>query len=330
MNIAILGAGGWGMALACALSKKNDIYLWSHSKEEIERLRKTRQNEKLLLGITLPENVICEESLKKAVEKSDIVLFVVPSFAIRETAKKVAPFFNKRKIAVCASKGLEDGTFLTLCEVISDELPPLSRVCALSWPTHAEEVSRGIPTAIVVASNDTKAAETVQKAFISDSFRVYVSNDPKGVEVGAAIKNVIALCAGISDGCGYGDNSKAALMTRGIHEISKLGCAMGGKRETFMGLSGIGDLIVTCTSVHSRNRRCGILIGKGLSSEKAVEEVGMVVEGIKCLKAVYHASQRYEVDMPIVKEAYSVIYENKDPKESVSELMTRGMKYELD
>jgi len=157
-----------------------------------------------------------------------------------------------------------------------------------------------------------------------------VSNDPKGVEVGAAIKNVIALCAGISDGCGYGDNSKAALMTRGIHEISKLGCAMGGKRETFMGLSGIGDLIVTCTSVHSRNRRCGILIGKGLSSEKAVEEVGMVVEGIKCLKAVYHASQRYEVDMPIVKEAYSVIYENKDPKESVSELMTRGMKYELD
>ena len=330
MNIAILGTGSWGMALACVLGEKNCVTMWSHSENEIENLKETRKNEKLLPGITLPKSIMFEASLEKAVIKNDIILFVVPSFAIRETARKASAFFNEGKIAVCASKGLEDETFLTLCEVISEELPKNSRVCALSGPTHAEEVSRGIPTTVVAASKDTKTARTVQESFMCDSFRVYISDDPKGVELGAAIKNVIALCAGITDGCGYGDNLKAALMTRGIYEISRLGMAMGGKRETFMGLSGIGDLIVTATSIHSRNRRCGILIGKGLSPQEAMNEVGMVVEGIKCLRAVYNAAEKFNVDMPIIKEAYRVVFENKNPKQSVSELMARDMKYEMD
>lgn len=330
MNITVLGTGGWGIALACTLSEKNSVTLWSAFESEIKELEKNRGNEKLLSGIKLPKSVKYEVSLEKAVENSDILIFVVPSFAIRETAKKAAAFFDSEKmIAVCAAKGLEDGTFLTLTEVISEELPKGSRVCALSGPTHAEEVARKIPTAIVAACEDIAAAEAVQNAFMSESFRVYTGDDPKGVEVGAAIKNVIALCAGISDGCGYGDNSKAALMTRGIHEIARLGCSMGGKRETFMGLSGIGDLIVTCTSMHSRNRRCGILIGKGMPAAEAVKEVNMVVEGIKCLKAVYNAAKRFGVDMPIINEAYSVVYENKDPRESVISLMTRDRKNEM-
>lgn len=330
MNVTILGTGGWGMALACTLSLKNNITMWSAFPEEISELLKNGGNEKLLPGITMPAGIIYETDLEKAVKSADIIIFVVPSFAIRETAKKVSPYFDSKKmIAVCAAKGLEDSTFLTLTEIISQELPENSRVCALSGPTHAEEVARGIPTTIVAACEDISAAEEVQNAFISDRFRVYTSDDPKGVEVGAAIKNVIALCAGISDGCGYGDNAKAALMTRGIHEIARLGCAMGGKRETFMGLSGIGDLIVTCTSVHSRNRRCGILIGKGLSADEAVNEVKMVVEGIKCLKAVYHAAQKLGVDMPIINEAYCVVYENKTPEQSVDDLMSRERKSEL-
>lgn len=330
MNISVLGTGGWGIALACILSEKNNVTLWSAFENEIKELQKNRGNEKILSGVKLPESVKYEISLEKTIENSDIVIFVVPSFAIRETAKKASEFFDSEKmIAVCAAKGLEDGTFLTLTEVMAEELPKESRICALSGPTHAEEVARKIPTAIVAACDDIKVAEIVQSAFISKSFRVYTSDDPKGVELGAAIKNVIALCAGISDGCGYGDNSKAALMTRGIHEIARLGFAMGGKRETFMGLSGIGDLIVTCTSMHSRNRRCGILIGKGLTAEEAVKEVNMVVEGIKCLKAVYNAAKRFGVDMPIINEAYSVVYENKDPRESVISLMTRDKKNEM-
>lgn len=331
MNIAILGTGGWGIALACTLSLKNNVTLWSVFEKELKELEENNGNEKLLPGITIPEGINFEPSLEKAVKGSDIVLFVVPSFAVRETAGKVSEFFDKDKmIAVCAAKGLEDSTFLTLTEVISEELPKSSRVCALSGPTHAEEVSRGLPTAIVAACEDLKAAEIVQNAFMNDNFRVYTSEDPKGVEIGAAIKNVIALCAGISDGCGCGDNSKAALMTRGIHEIARLGCAMGGKRETFMGLSGIGDLIVTCTSMHSRNRRCGILIGKGMPADEAVKEVNMVVEGVKCLKAVYNASKKFGVDMPIINEAYSIVYENKPPRKSVTDLMTRDKKHEME
>lgn len=330
MNITVLGTGSWGIALACTFSLKNKVTMWSPFKEETDSLSQTRKNEKLLPGVEIPLGIDFTCDLKEAMEDADIVIYVVPSFAIRETAKKSSEFFKADKmIAVCAAKGLEDGSFLTLTEVIGEELPFGSRIVALSGPTHAEEVSKGIPTAIVAACEDLKAAEIVQDTFMSDRFRVYTSDDAKGVELGAAIKNIIALCAGISDGCGYGDNAKAALMTRGIHEISKLGCAMGGKRETFMGLSGIGDLIVTCTSIHSRNRRCGILMGKGMTADEAIAEVKMVVEGIKCLKAVYNASKKYNVEMPIINEAYSVVYENKSPVESVNDLMNRDKKCEL-
>ena len=329
MNITILGTGGWGIALACTFSLKNNVIMWSPFPDEIKNLSETRRNDSLLPDVEIPVGIEFTSDLKKAMENADIVVYVVPSFAIRETARKTAEFFNVDKmIAVCAAKGLEDGSFLTLTEVIEEELPGKSRVAALSGPTHAEEVSRGIPTAIVIACSNIETSEIIQDAFMTDRFRVYTSDDTKGVELGAAIKNVIALCAGISDGCGYGDNAKAALMTRGIHEIAKLGCAMGGKRETFMGLSGIGDLIVTCTSMHSRNRRCGILIGKGLTADEAVKEVKMVVEGIKCLKAVYNAAKKFGVDMPIINEAYSVVYENKTPAQSVDDLMKRDKKCE--
>lgn len=329
MKISILGSGGWGTALACILSKKHGVTLWSAFENEISELSETREN-KLLKGVKIPESIELSTDLEHSVKRCEILIFAVPSFAVRETAKKVSPFFDtENQIAVCVAKGLEDSTFSTLGEVIKSELPESGRVCALSGPTHAEEVAREIPTTIVAASDDIKTAQIVQEALMSDKFRIYTSDDMKGVELGGTIKNIIALCAGISDGCGYGDNSKAALMTRGIHEIAKLGVKMGGKKETFYGLSGIGDLIVTCTSMHSRNRRCGILIGQGKSADEAMKEVNMVVEGIKCLKAVYNASKIYNVEMPITAEAYKIVYENKNPKECVFALMTREMKPEL-
>jgi len=332
MKITILGSGGWGTALACTLKKnsKRDVLLWSLFENEIEDLKKYNENKAFLPGVKLPEEIQYSSDLKYSIGQADIVIFAVPSFAMRETAKKAAEFFNPEKqIAVCVAKGLEDSSFMTLGEVIESELPKNSRVCALSGPTHAEEVARDIPTTIVAAARDIKTAETVQSAMMNDKFRIYTSDDMKGVELGGTIKNIIALCAGISDGCGFGDNAKAALMTRGIHEISRLGVAMGGKRETFYGLSGIGDLIVTCTSMHSRNRRCGILIGKGMKADDAMKEVNMVVEGIKCLKAVYNAAKKCNVEMPIINEAYDVIYNNKSPLDCVSALMTREKRPEL-
>ncbi len=332
MKITILGSGGWGTALACTLKKNsgNDVLLWSLFEKEIEELKVNKENKAFLPGVTLPEGIEFSSDLEYGVKRAEIVIFAVPSFAMRDTAKKASPYFNPEKqIAVCVAKGLEDSTFMTLGEVIESELPKNSRVCALSGPTHAEEVARDIPTTIVAASRDIKTSEAVQTAMMNDKFRIYTSDDMKGVELGGTIKNIIALCAGISDGCGFGDNAKAALMTRGIHEISRLGVAMGGKRETFYGLSGIGDLIVTCTSMHSRNRRCGILIGKGMSAEDAMKEVNMVVEGVKCLKAVYNAAKNLNVEMPIINEAYDVIYNNKNPLDCVTALMTREKRPEI-
>ncbi len=330
MKITILGSGGWGTALACTLSKNNDILLWSLFEKEIDELKENKENKAFLPGVTLPDSIEFSSDLKYSVEKAEIVIFAVPSFAMRETAKNAGKYFNpETQIAVCVAKGLEDSSFMTLGEVIESELPKNSRVCALSGPTHAEEVARDIPTTIVAAARDIKTAEIVQNAMMNENFRIYTSDDMKGVELGGTIKNVIALCAGISDGCGFGDNAKAALMTRGIHEIARLGVAMGGKRETFYGLSGIGDLIVTCTSMHSRNRRCGILIGKGMSADEAMKEVNMVVEGVKCLKAVYNAAKKCNVEMPIINEAYDVIFNNKKPLDCVSALMTREKRPEL-
>lgn len=328
-HIAILGSGSWGCALAHTLSKQNTVVIWSYFQEETESLIAHRENRQFLPGVKLEEGISFTSNLQEAVTGADFVVFAVPSFAIRQTAKSTAEFFLPQKqIAVCVAKGLEEETLFTLSEVISDELPSGSPVCALSGPTHAEEVGKDLPTTIVAACQREEISQKVQEAFMNETFRVYTSTDVKGVELGGTVKNIIALCAGISDGCGYGDNTKAALMTRGMYEIAKLGVAMGGKLETFFGLSGMGDLIVTCTSMHSRNRRCGILIGQGVSPEAAMKEVNMVVEGIKCLKAVKAAADKFQVDMPIIEEAYSVIYQGKNPKNSAFHLMTRDKKAE--
>lgn len=328
-RIAILGSGSWGCALAHTLSGRNEVIIWSFFQEETEDLIRHRENKKFLPGVMLEEPISFTNDIKEAVEQADFIVFAVPSFAIRSTAKTVAPLFDaKKQIAVCVAKGLEEETLFTLTEVIEDELPRGSHVCALSGPTHAEEVGRDLPTTIVAACPDEEVSLAVQYAFMNEHFRIYTSTDSKGVELGGTVKNIIALCAGISDGCGFGDNAKAALMTRGMHEIAKLGVAMGGKLETFYGLSGMGDLIVTCTSQHSRNRRCGVLIGGGMNPENAMREVNMVVEGIKCLKAVKKASEQFGVSMPIIEEAYRIVYEGKNPKESAIGLMNRDKKAE--
>ena len=328
-RIAILGSGSWGCALAHTLSGRNDVIIWSFFPEETEELTRYRENRKFLPGVILEEPISFTNDIKEALADADFIVFAVPSFAIRSTAKTVAPLFQPEKqIAVCVAKGLEEATLFTLSEVIADELPKGSHVCALSGPTHAEEVGRDLPTTIVAACPQEEVSLAVQYAFMNEKFRVYSSTDSKGVELGGTVKNIIALCAGISDGCGFGDNAKAALMTRGMYEITKLGVAMGGKVETFYGLSGMGDLIVTCTSMHSRNRRCGMLIGQGMSPQNAMDEVNMVVEGIKCLKAVYKASQKFKVSMPIISEAYQIVYEGKNPKESAIGLMNRDKKAE--
>lgn len=329
-RIAILGSGSWGCALAHTLSKKNDVVLWSFFPEETKSLQDNLENKAFLPGVILDNRISFTSSLEEAVLGADFVIFAVPSFAIRQTAKNVAPLFNAScQIAVCVAKGLEEETLFTLSEVIADELPDTSKICALSGPTHAEEVGKDLPTTIVAACSEEAVSLAVQSAFMNENFRVYTSTDVKGVELGGTVKNIIALCAGISDGCGFGDNTKAALMTRGMHEIAKLGIAMGGELETFFGLSGMGDLIVTCTSTHSRNRRCGMLIGRGMTPDDAMKEVNMVVEGIKCLKAVKAAADKYGVNMPITEEAYRVIYEGKNPKKSALELMSRDKKAEI-
>ena len=328
-KIAILGSGSWGTALSYTFSKKNDVTLWSYLDSETEDLLKYSENKLFLPGVILPKSIKFTSDIKKAVMGAELIIFAVPSFAVRITAHKIADVFEiKNQIAVCVSKGMEESTFMTLSEVISDELPDNAVVCALSGPTHAEEVSRDIPTTIVAACEDITFAERVQDICMNDFFRIYTTTDIKGVELGGTIKNVIALCAGISDGIGYGDNTKAALMTRGMFEIARLGLAMGGKYETFYGLSGMGDLIVTCTSMHSRNRRAGILIGQGMSADDALSSVRMVVEGVKCLKAVKNAAEKYNVEMPIINEAYRIIYEKEDPKRSVTNLMKRMKKTE--
>ena len=329
-QIAILGSGSWGTALAYTLSKNNNIILWSYFEEETRDLQTYRENRRFLKGVSLPSNIAFTSSLQEALGISQIVIFAVPSFAVRQTALSAAPFFDAdTQIAVSVAKGLEEDTLMCLSEVIEDCLPKGSKVCALSGPTHAEEVSRDIPTTIVCACSDIEIAKKVQSACMNDVLRIYTSDDIKGVELGGTIKNIIALCAGISDGIGYGDNTKAALMTRGMYEIAKLGVAMGGKSETFYGLSGMGDLIVTCTSMHSRNRRCGMLIGQGMPVDDAIKEVNMVVEGIKCLKAVKKAAEKFQIEMPILNEAYQVIYKGEDPRQSVYNLMTRDKRHEI-
>lgn len=328
MYISVIGSGGWGTALALHLSRLgNRVCLWSYLPEESARLKADQENKEFLPGVPFGDaDFVFTSSLEEAAAFGEILVSAVPSKAVRSTAEKLAPFADG-KIIVNVSKGIDETSLERISQVLS-ELLPQSPVVVLSGPSHAEEVARGIPTTNVAASTDPEAARTVQNIFNGESFRVYTNPDVCGVELGGALKNVIALCAGITDGCGFGDNTKAALMTRGLHEITRLGVAMGAREATFAGLSGVGDLIVTCTSMHSRNRRAGILLGQGKSLDEALSEVHMTVEGVGATKAAHALGIKYEVELPIINQAYAVLFEGKSPALAVRELMTRTAKSE--
>ncbi len=327
MKILVAGSGGWGTALAMVLLRNgHEVTLWSYCKEESEQLAQTRENP-FLAGVTLPEELQYTAEASEVSDK-DLVVFATPSFAVRTTARTIAPYLRAEAILVSVTKGIENGTGLRMSELVSQETG--RTVVALSGPSHAEEVSRGIPTGVVAACEDKALAEQVQSVFMCDRLRVYTCPDVVGVELGAAHKNVIALCAGVSDGMGYGDNTKALLMTRGLAEAARLGMALGASRETFAGLAGVGDLIVTCTSMHSRNRRAGILIGQGIGVQEAMRQVGAVVEGYYAAEAAWELAQKHHVTMPITEAAYEVLYEGGDPQTVLQRLMQRQKTSEAD
>ena len=326
-NISIIGSGSWGSAMAVMLAENgHDVILWSFLKEECENLKKYRENKPFLPGIIFPENVSFTDDVS-CCEGADIVVMATPSHGVRNTAKAMAPHIKPGQIIVNISKGIEEDSYCTMSQVIKQEIPGCT-VAVMSGPSHAEEVSRKIPTTNVVACEDEKVARYIQDAFMNPNFRIYTNPDVTGVELGGSLKNVIALCAGVLDGMGLGDNTKAALMTRGLVEMSRLGVAMGANAETFNGLSGVGDLIVTCTSMHSRNRRAGILIGQGKTAEEACEEVKMVVEGVRTCRAAKELSEKVGVEMPIVNEAYKVLFENMSPEDALRNLMGRDKQHE--
>ncbi len=329
MNISVVGSGTWGCALCAILANKgNDVVLWSYFKEESEQLKATRKTPNLS-DFVMPENVTYTSDLETATKDKDVIVLVTPSAAIGKTAENMSRFVKGGAVVVCASKGFDGETQKTLTETIKDKIPQCT-VAALSGPSHAEEVAVNQPTSLVAACPDIKVSEMVQELFMTDTLRIYTNEDILGVEIGGALKNVIALCAGVCDGLGLGDNSKAALMTRGMSEIARLGTAMGARLETFSGLSGMGDLIVTCTSMHSRNRRAGILIGQGKTPDEAMKEVNMVVEGVYATKEAYKLAKKYNVEMPIVEEAYKVVFEGKSASDAVMSLMTREKRHELE
>ena len=329
-NISVIGAGSMGTAISILLAGNgHSVKMWSPFKEEVEMINEFREQKDKLPGARIPFGVVCTCDMEEAVKDSNLVTLVIPSQTIRQNAVRISKYIKCDKIIACFSKGLEEDTCLRPSEVIRQEIPQ-AQIIALSGPCHAEELATGIPTAYVSASESKSAAEFVQSIFMSPAFRVYTNPDIIGVELGGAIKNVIALCAGISDGLGFGDNTKAALMTRGISEMSKLGVSMGAQPQTFSGLAGIGDLIVTCTSMHSRNRRAGILIGQGKSVKEAIAEVKMVVEGVATTKAAYKLAKRQSVAMPITAEAYELIFNGKNPRQAVVDLMTRDRKHEIE
>ena len=329
MKITVLGSGGWGTALALLLTDNgHDVTLWSHSARRSALLEQARENPRLP-GVPLPEALHLSAGLD-SLRESGIVVMATPSFAVRETARMAAPLLREDAVVVSAAKGVERDTALCMTQVIEEELGGKGRVAALSGPSHAEEVGRRAPTGCVAASRDMAAAELVQDVFMSPRFRVYTNSDVLGVELGAALKNVLALCCGVSDGMGLGDNTKALLMTRGMTEMARLGVALGGRKETFAGLSGMGDLIVTCTSMHSRNRRCGILVGQGKSVEEAMKEVGATVEGYYAALSAHQLAEKAGVEMPICECAYRVLYEGQSVREVVGALMSRNKKREAD
>ena len=329
-KVSIMGAGSWGLGLAMLLNNNgHDVKVWSVFPEEIKTLSLEREHKKCLPGVKIPESIEFTADTKYAVEDAEVIVLAVASPYTRSTAKLLAPFVEEGQYIVNVGKGIEEDTLMTLCQVVEDEIPAAT-VAVLSGPSHAEEVGRLIPTTCVIGTHKKKDAQYLQNIFMSDVFRVYTSPDMLGICIGGALKNVIALASGIADGLGYGDNTKAALITRGIAEIARLGIAMGADITTFSGLSGIGDLIVTCASMHSRNRRAGILIGKGYTKDEAMNEVQMVVEGVYAAKSALQLAKKYNVEMPIVEQVNEVLFDNKKPSEAVKELMLRDKKIEAD
>lgn len=326
MKIAILGSGGWGLALACTCARLgHDVTVWSKFKDEIDTILRTGELRAKLPGVIIPDTVKLTTDISCAKDK-DIVLVGIPVKFVREVCNQAKPYVNKESIMVSSSKGLEDGSLKRMSEVIK-EIFPDNTVAVLTGPSHAEELGRGIPTAVVAASESIEAAKLIQKTFSDNVLRIYVNNDVIGCEIGGAIKNVIALCCGVIEGLGLGDNTRAALMTRGLSEITRLGTAMGGRADTFSGLAGVGDLIVTCTSMHSRNFRAGILIGQGVSPQEAVFRVG-TVEGYACAAAALKLAKKYDVNMPITEEINRILFDGKSPKSAIGDLMGRPHGFE--
>ncbi len=327
-SISILGAGGWGIALGVLLHRNgHNVTLWSKLEREIDMLQKEREHKTGLPGVIIPDDIKITGDIVQATTDKDVLVMAVASSYTRATAHLLQPYIKKGQIIVNVSKGIEESSLMTLSQVIEDEIP-MADVAVLSGPSHAEEVGREMPTTIVVGAKTKETAQFIQNIFMSKVFRVYTSPDILGIELGAALKNVIALAAGMADGLGYGDNTKAALITRGMAEIKRLGMTMGGKAQTFSGLSGIGDLIVTCASMHSRNRRAGILIGQGYTADEAMKEVNMVVEGVCSAKAALLLGEKYGVQLPIIEEVNKVLFDNKNAKESVQDLMQRDKTHE--
>lgn len=327
-NVGIIGAGSWGIALCHMLSKNGcNITVWSALSDEIEMLKEKHEHIDKLPGVILDDKVAFTTDLKEAVEGKDFMILAVPSPFIRSTAKQLSEYVKEGQVIVNVAKGIEENTLMTLSQIIEQEVPQAT-VAVLCGPTHAEEVGKDMPTAIVVGCENKEVAMQLQDILMNESFRVYTGSDVLGMEIGSALKNVIALAAGMADGCGCGDNTKAALITRGIHEISRLGMAMGAKPETFYGLTGIGDLIVTCASMHSRNRRAGILIGQGYTMQEAMDEVKMVVEGVYSAKAAKGLAEKYGVALPIIETVNAILFENAKASDGVRNLMMRDKKEE--
>ena len=325
-NIAVIGSGSWGTALSIHLAKKgHNVKMWSYSKDEADLINNERKC-KFLPNVVIPDGIICTTDFKEAIEGTEMLLIVTPSKNVRETIQKFKQYVTDQSILIC-SKGFEQGTLYSLNEVVEEELPN-NKIGGLSGPSHAEEVSIGIPTALVIASKDENLLDDVSETFMSDTLRIYKSYDIKGAELGGALKNIIAFCAGVITGLNLGDNTFAALLTRGLSEMAKLTSKMGGDVNTVYGLTGLGDLIVTCMSNHSRNRRAGIMIGQGKTIEEARQEIGMVIESIDNIQIAYELSKKYNVEMPIVNAVYNVLFGNLTAQDAVSKLMNRGAKFE--
>ena len=329
VEVGVIGAGSWGIALAKLLhTNGNKVTVWSIVEDEIKMLKEKHEHVDKLPGVKLPEDILFTTDLAETVQQKDMLVLAVPSVFTRSTAKSMAPYVTEKQIIVCVAKGIEESTLMTISDVVEQEIP-CADVSVMCGPSHAEEVGIGLPTTVVAGAKTKATAERVQDLFMNDVFRVYTSPDMLGMELGGSLKNVIALAAGMADGLGYGDNTKAALITRGIAEISRLGIAMGAHARTFYGLSGIGDLIVTCASVHSRNRKAGYLMGKGYTMQEAMDEVKMVVEGVYSAKAALGLAEKYGVEMPIIAEVNKVLFEDKSAADAVNELMQRMKKDEL-